>query len=173
LDKLLLDNNINDDGSNKYKNDDEEIKIKTKTRIPRTLFARNHPTEGITLLLESLSSFGRCGSNNDNDNDYNSNHSSDTNADSNDETTTVTTTSISGRVNAIPLGPKINATLEWIANFHANVLPRSLNPNTFFNDDNGDLAAEEEEEEEEKKLSSLMWSIGTHLSLEKRSPIEL
>jgi hypothetical protein len=160
-DRLLLQNKI--DG-NCDKNE-----IKTKTRIPRTLFARNHPTEGITLLLESLSSFG-CSSNDDNDN---SNHSCGTNVDSNDETTT--TTSSSGRVNAIPLGPKMNATLEWIANFHANFLPRSLNPNTFCNDDNGDLAAKEdkEDEEEEKKLVSLMWSIGSHLSLEKRSPIEL
>ena len=75
---------ISNKNKNKYKNDDEEIKIiQTKTRIPRTLFARNHPTEGITLLLESLSSFGdSCGNDNDNDNDNDDNisnhqHSSD------------------------------------------------------------------------------------------------
>jgi len=33
-----------------------------KTRIPNVLFARDHPTEGVTILLESLATFGKNGS---------------------------------------------------------------------------------------------------------------
>lgn len=91
------------------------------TRIPGVLFARDHPKEGVTLLLESLS---------------NNNH----------------------RVAEIPLGPKTDAALEWLAHFHARFLP--VNPNALKSDplDGTD---------------SFSWDVGTHLSLEKRPPSEL
>ena len=113
-----------------------------KTRIPGVLFARDHSTEGVTLLLESLSSFGI--------DDSNGNGNSD---------------NINNRINEIPLGPKTNATLEWLANFHAAFLPKSLNPNAFDFPTAGNTLDE--------PSSPFMWSVGTHLSLEKRSPTEL
>mmetsp|Transcript_19408 Transcript_19408/g.48343 ORF Transcript_19408/g.48343 Transcript_19408/m.48343 type:complete len:456 (+) Transcript_19408:623-1990(+) len=112
-----------------------------KTRIPKVLFARDHPTEGVTLLLESLSSFGENGG--------------------------------SVRIDEIPLGPRMEATLEWIANFHASFFPKSLNPNAF------DLLPRLSGNDTKTKkanateISPFLWSVGTHLSLEKRAPIEL
>ena len=113
-----------------------------KTRIPAVLFARDHPTEGVTLLLESLSSFGENGG--------------------------------STRIDEIPLGPRTDAALEWLANFHAAFLPRSLNPWAF------DLLPSCTRNENKANTTtagasptSFLWSVGTHLSLEKRSPVEL
>jgi hypothetical protein len=109
-----------------------------KTRIPRVLFARDHPTEGVTLLLESLTSFGRNGS--------------------------------SIRIDEIPLGARTEATLEWLANFHAAFLPRYLNPDAF---DHPPSNAAAEATATNLPPSSFLWSVGTHLSLEKRSAAEL
>jgi len=58
----------------------------------------------------------------------------------------------------IPLGSKTYAALKWLANFHAAFLPEALNPSAL---SLGDLT----------ELDG--WSIGTHLSLEKRSPKEI
>ena len=109
----------------------EQLLNSNKTRIPKVLFARDHPVEGVTLLLESLTSFGKSGS--------------------------------SARLEVIPLGPNLYAALEWLANFHVAFLPKSLNPKPFeaalpsSSDDN----------------STFLWTVGTHLSLEKRSSVEL
>ena len=112
-----------------------------KTRIPRVLFARDHPTEGVTLLLESLTSFGKNGS--------------------------------SVRIDEIPLGPRTEASLEWLANFHAAFLPKSLNPNAFDPLPPPSNAETDATTATELTPSSFLWSVGTHLSLEKRSPAEL
>ena len=116
----------------------EQLMTKTfnNTRIPKVLFARDHPTEGVTLLLESLTSFGANGS--------------------------------SFRLEEIPLGPCLDATLEWLANFHVAFLPQSLNPKAFEaalpSDDRSTI---------EPNNSTFLWTVGTHLSLEKRSSVEL
>ena len=112
-----------------------------KTRIPRVLFARDHPTEGVTLLLESLTSFGKNGS--------------------------------SVRIDEIPLGPRTEASLEWLANFHAAFLPKALNPNAFDPLPSPSNTETDATTASELPSFSFLWSVGTHLSLEKRSPVEL
>ena len=108
-----------------------------KTKIPRVLFARDHPTEGVTILMESLATFGKNGS--------------------------------SIRIDEIPLGPRLDAALEWLAYFHAAFLPESVNPNAF--DQN--FPSEAQSQSNTKPHPEFLWSAGTHLSLEKRAPNEL
>jgi len=112
-----------------------------KTRIPKVLFARDHPTEGVTLLLESLIAFGENGG--------------------------------SVRIDEIPLGIRMEATLEWIANFHAAFFQKSLNPNAF--DLLPCLSGNETKTTtaDATNTSSFLWSVGTHLSLDKRAPAEI
>jgi len=94
--------------------------LEKKIRIPQTLFSRNDPKDGVTLLMESLSKWKQ--------------------------------------IPEIPLGYVTDAALKWLANFHCAFLPKTLNPSALPLSDLIDLDG---------------WSIGTHLSLEKRPPQEM